>query len=52
MADRVVLMNAGWVEQIGTPAEVYDQPATAFVHSFLGSVNLFRPGGRAGSSAW
>ena len=42
VADRVVLMNAGRVEQIGTPAEVYDQPATAFVHSFLGSVNLFR----------
>ncbi|CAJ1781857.1 sulfate/molybdate ABC transporter ATP-binding protein [Aeromonas salmonicida] len=36
------LMNAGRVEQIGTPAEVYDQPASAFVHSFLGSVNLFR----------
>lgn len=42
VADRVVLMNAGKVEQIGTPAEVYDQPASAFVHSFLGSVNLFR----------
>lgn len=42
VADRVVLMNAGRVEQIGTPAEVYDQPASAFVHSFLGSVNLFR----------
>ncbi len=35
-------MNAGKVEQIGTPAEVYDQPASSFVHSFLGSVNLFR----------
>ncbi|MGL6585594.1 sulfate/molybdate ABC transporter ATP-binding protein [Aeromonas hydrophila] len=42
VADRVVLMNAGKVEQIGTPAEVYDQPASSFVHSFLGSVNLFR----------
>lgn len=42
VADRVVLMNAGKVEQIGTPAEVYDQPTSAFVHSFLGSVNLFR----------
>ena len=41
VADRVVLMNAGKVEQIGTPAEVYDQPATPFVHRFLGSVNLF-----------
>ncbi|CAB5677736.1 Sulfate/thiosulfate import ATP-binding protein CysA [Aeromonas hydrophila] len=42
VADRVVLMNAGKVEQIGTPAEVYDQPVSSFVHSFLGSVNLFR----------
>ena len=42
VADRVVLMNAGRVEQIGTPAEVYDQPASSFVHSFLGSVNQFR----------
>ena len=41
VADRVVLMNAGRVEQIGSPAEVYDQPATPFVHRFLGSVNLF-----------
>ena len=41
VADRVVLMNAGKVEQIGTPAEVYDQPASPFVHRFLGSVNLF-----------
>lgn len=41
VADRVVLMNAGRVEQIGTPAEVYDHPASAFVHSFLGSVNQF-----------
>ena len=40
-ADRVVLMNSGRVEQIGTPAEVYDQPATPFVHRFLGNVNLF-----------
>ncbi|PJG58599.1 sulfate/molybdate ABC transporter ATP-binding protein [Aeromonas cavernicola] len=42
VADRVVLMNAGKVEQIGTPAEVYDQPASPFVHRFLGSVNQFR----------
>jgi len=41
LADRVVVMNAGRVEQIGTAQEVYDQPATAFVCSFLGDVNLF-----------
>ncbi len=41
VSDRVVLMNKGRVEQIGTPDEVYDYPATSFVTSFLGSVNLF-----------
>lgn len=41
VADRVVVMNKGQVEQIGTPQEVYEQPATPFVYSFLGSVNLF-----------
>ena len=41
VADRVVLMNRGKVEQIGTPDEVYEQPATPFVFGFLGAVNLF-----------
>jgi sulfate transport system ATP-binding protein len=41
VADRVILMNRGRVEQIGTPNEVYDHPATQFVYGFLGSVNLF-----------
>jgi len=41
VADRVVLMDHGHVEQVGTPEEVYNQPATPFVFSFLGSVNLF-----------
>ncbi|MCX7170161.1 MAG: sulfate ABC transporter ATP-binding protein [Proteobacteria bacterium] len=41
VADRVVLMNHGRVEQIGTPNEVYDHPASPFVYGFLGSVNLF-----------
>jgi sulfate transport system ATP-binding protein len=41
VSDRVVLMNKGKVEQIGSPDEVYDHPATPFVASFLGSVNLF-----------
>lgn len=42
VADRVVLMNAGRVEQVGTPEEVYDNPATPFVYAFLGHVNIFR----------
>ncbi|NMG27328.1 sulfate/molybdate ABC transporter ATP-binding protein [Aromatoleum evansii] len=41
VADRVVLMDRGHVEQIGTPEEVYRQPATPFVYGFLGSVNFF-----------
>ncbi len=41
VADRVVLMDHGHVEQIGTPEEVYRYPATPFVYGFLGSVNLF-----------
>ena len=41
VADRVVLMDHGKIEQIGTPEEVYDHPASPFVYSFLGSVNLF-----------
>jgi len=45
VADRVVLMNKGRVEQIGTPEEVYDRPASPFVYSFLGTVNVFH--GRA-----
>jgi sulfate transport system ATP-binding protein len=41
VADRVVLMNRGRVEQTGAPEEVYRQPATPFVYGFLGAVNLF-----------
>ncbi len=36
MADRVVVMNAGRIEQIGTPSEVYDRPRTLFVAGFMG----------------
>ena len=45
VADRVVLMNKGKVEQVGTPEEVYNYPASPFVYGFLGNVNLFH--GRA-----
>jgi len=41
VADRVVLMKEGRVEQVGTPDEVYHHPANAFVYNFLGNVNLF-----------
>lgn len=42
VADRVVIMNEGKIEQIGTPEEVYDHPENPFVYDFLGSVNLFK----------
>jgi sulfate/thiosulfate transport system ATP-binding protein len=41
VADRIVVMNHGRIEQDGTPDEVYDRPATPFVLQFLGDVNIF-----------
>jgi sulfate transport system ATP-binding protein len=41
VADRVVVMNEGRVEQVGTPDQVYHHPANPFVYNFLGNVNLF-----------
>ncbi|MBM9509649.1 ABC transporter ATP-binding protein [Streptomyces sp. KK5PA1] len=40
MSDRVAVFNAGRIEQVGTPAEVYEKPATAFVAGFVGVSNL------------
>jgi len=42
IADEVVIMNQARVEQVGTPQEVYDRPATPFVYQFLGNVNVLR----------
>ncbi len=41
VADHVVILNDGSIEQVGTPEEVYSRPASPFVLSFLGDVNLF-----------
>lgn len=41
VADRVVVLSEGRVEQVGTSEEVYDHPASPFVYQFLGDVNLF-----------
>ena len=41
VADRVTILRMGRVEQIGTPEEIYDNPASPFVYDFLGNVNLF-----------
>ena len=40
MADRIVVMNAGRIEQVGTPREIYEMPATAFVADFVGKINV------------
>jgi len=50
VADRIVVMNLGRIEQDGPPDQVYDSPATPFVLQFLGDVNVFhgRLGGAAG----
>ncbi len=39
VADQVVVMNKGRIEQVGSPTEIYDNPATPFVYNFLGNVN-------------
>ena len=48
MADRIVVMNHGVIEQVGTPIEIYRNPATAFVADFIGKMN-FVEGTIAGS---
>ena len=47
VADRIVVMNEGRIEQVGPPDEVYDRPASPFVLQFLGDVNLFHGRGMA-----
>jgi len=46
MSDRVAVLNQGCVEQVGTPVEVYEQPASAFVAGFIGVSNLIERDGR------
>src|SRR2546421_9551565 len=41
MSDRIAVMNGGLVEQTGSPREIYERPATAFVADFIGSLNAF-----------
>ncbi|MDQ1519136.1 MAG: spermidine/putrescine transport system ATP-binding protein [Actinomycetota bacterium] len=42
MSDRIAVMSLGFVEQIGSPEDIYHHPATVFVAGFIGSANLFR----------
>jgi spermidine/putrescine ABC transporter ATP-binding subunit len=41
MSDRIAVMNLGRVEQVGTPAEIYDRPQSRFVADFIGEINVF-----------
>jgi putative spermidine/putrescine transport system ATP-binding protein len=54
MADRIALMRGGRLEQVGTPDELYEQPASPFVATFLGDCNVFRGTceGSDGGTAW
>jgi putative spermidine/putrescine transport system ATP-binding protein len=46
MSDRIAVFNQGRIEQIGTPAEMYEHPATTFVAGFIGTSNILERGGR------
>jgi len=46
MSDRIAVMNAGRIEQIGSPADIYERPATRFVAEFIGRMNFFSEGKR------
>ena len=50
MADRIAVMDRGRIEQVASPADIYDHPATLFVNQFVGTTNLL-PGRIAGSDA-
>jgi sulfate transport system ATP-binding protein len=52
VADRVVVMNRGRIEQVGAPADVYDHPATPFVFEFLGRVNRLPVPGAAAAEVY
>jgi len=47
MSDRIAVMNHGKVEQVGSPAEIYEKPRTRFVADFIGEINILEEGGRA-----
>jgi ABC-type Fe3+/spermidine/putrescine transport system ATPase subunit len=47
MSDRIAVMNAGRIEQVGSPTEIYERPRTRFVADFIGEINLMEESGRA-----
>jgi spermidine/putrescine transport system ATP-binding protein len=42
MSDRIVVLNKGKIEQVGTPVEIYDYPNSLFVANFIGETNVFK----------
>jgi putative spermidine/putrescine transport system ATP-binding protein len=46
MSDRIAVMNAGRIEQVGAPADIYERPATRFVAEFIGRMNFFTEANR------
>jgi iron(III) transport system ATP-binding protein len=52
MCDRIAVMDQGVIQQVGTPAELFDRPANRFVAQFVGSVNLFEGSIRRGGERW
>jgi sulfate transport system ATP-binding protein len=52
VADNIVVMNKGKIEQVGEPGEVFDAPASAFVMDFLGGVNVLHGRGRSGQGVF
>lgn len=57
MSDRIVVMNAGRIEQIGTPRQIYTMPESRFVATFIGETNIFvgkavAAGGNSGAIEW
>src|SRR6266576_406208 len=52
MGDRIAIMNAGILQQVGTPGEIYDHPANLFVAGFIGTPNInFQPANVTNGSA-
>ena len=47
MSDRIAVMNAGRVEQVGSPTEIYERPRTRFVADFIGEINILEEAGQA-----
>src|SRR4029077_284374 len=52
ISDRIGVMNAGRIEQIGSPAQIYNQPLTRFVSDFIGEINLFEGSWQNGTFVW